>query len=111
MAVPFPTDPPFTTSTTFRKVFSSTTSLTVLSACATRLLKLRDEILLCSSWYLAYASATHGSHLCKKLDSHSSVPEPSYSLQRLFHGPIRAARMPQLILPKYISSFCSIFGG
>merc|ERR1719504_643021 len=32
---------------------SSTTSLTVLSACATRLLKLRDEILLCSSWYIS----------------------------------------------------------
>merc|ERR1719443_2728919 len=57
IAVPLPTEPPFATSTTFRKSFDSTVSLIVLSACATRLLKLRDEILVWSSWYISSFSA------------------------------------------------------
>merc|ERR1719305_1141716 len=51
IAVPLPTDPPFTTSTTFKKQCCSTISLIELSACATRLLKLREEIFVWSSWY------------------------------------------------------------
>merc|ERR1719482_1049484 len=46
IAVPLPTDPPFTTSTTLRKQCCSTISLIEDNACATRLLKLLVHVLV-----------------------------------------------------------------
>merc|ERR550537_820438 len=51
IAVPLPTDPPFTTWATFRNDFSVTTSTMSLRVCTTLELKERPEIVLCSSKY------------------------------------------------------------
>merc|ERR1719265_2430858 len=51
IAVPLPTEPPFTTWAMFKKDFSVTTSTTSLRICAILELKDRPEILLCSSRY------------------------------------------------------------